>query len=398
MRPLTLLVLAALLIPTVTLATVPTTPRHRIDDDGPAQGVQPLDLRELWRVGGEDGDLIFGRIVDVERHDDGCVYILDNQLCQVVVISPDGEHLRDLSRSGEGPGELRQPMGLIFLPDGVLGVGMGYPGKVVTMTLDGTPLGTHYPIGEPAEGNVGIMINVQYADGVLVASGGRIVFQAQTDSYTSRFLSVSTGGLDTYERVLERATPIDPTGRTFDEAADYYIDRSWALGPGGKIYAPLSRDRYEISVTDASGELLQVFGRKVHPRRRDQDEKDEVGPLINVSNEEDRTHWTIADHDESVTRVLYNHDDDTIWVLTPNGSNDQPDGVLESWDVFDADGEYQRQVPIALGHEMRDGTCYLVGGRRLVVVKGTGSSFHGSEDLDQDEEVEALEVICYEMR
>jgi len=396
MRRLPTIAIAVLLIPMMTLATVPAVPGRHIDDDGPAQGVRPLELRELWRVGGEDGDLIFGRIVDVERHDDGCVYVLDNQLCQVVVISPDGRHLRDLSRSGEGPGELRQPMGLVFLPDGVLGVGMGYPGKVVTMTLDGVPLATHYPIGEPADGNVGIMINVQYVDGVLVASGGRIVFQGPTDSHTDRFLSVSVGGLDTFERVLERATPIDPTGREYDEADDYYIDRSWALGPEGRIYAPLSRDRYEVSVVDASGELLQVFGREERPRRRTADEKDEVGPLINVSNEEDRSYWTIADHDESVSRILYNHDDDTIWVLTPNGTNDQPDGILESWDVFGTGGEYLRQVPIPLGHEMNDGTCYLVGGGRLVVVKGTGSSFHGT-DVD-DEELEALEVICYEMQ
>ena len=43
-------------------------------------------------------------------------------------------------------------MALVFLPGDLLGVGMGYPGKMVTMTLDGVPRGTRYPIGEPAEG------------------------------------------------------------------------------------------------------------------------------------------------------------------------------------------------------------------------------------------------------
>ena len=85
-----------------------------IDDDGPSLGVRTLVLKELWRVGGEDEDVLFGRIVDVQRHPNGEVYILDNQMCQVVVISGDGEHLRDLSRQGDGPGEIRQPMGLVF--------------------------------------------------------------------------------------------------------------------------------------------------------------------------------------------------------------------------------------------------------------------------------------------
>ncbi len=90
---------------------------HTIDDNGPAEGVQPLTLRELWRVGGEDEDLILGRVSDLEMHPDGSVYILDHQLCHVVVISTDGEHLRNISREGDGPGEMRQPMGLVFLTD-----------------------------------------------------------------------------------------------------------------------------------------------------------------------------------------------------------------------------------------------------------------------------------------
>ena len=50
---------------------------------------------------------------------------------------------------------------------------------------------------------------------------------------------------------------------------------------------------------------------------------------------------------------------------------------------------------------MNDGTCYLVGDGRLVVVKGTGSAFNseeGSEEDGEEPEVEPLEVICYEMR
>ena len=34
--------------------------------------------------------------------DDGSVYVLDNQLCHVVVISAEGEHLQSISREGDG--------------------------------------------------------------------------------------------------------------------------------------------------------------------------------------------------------------------------------------------------------------------------------------------------------
>jgi hypothetical protein len=392
--------LAALLATPVTgLAAVDAVSR-RIDRDGPALGAESLDLRELWRVGGEDEDVIFGRIVDVTMDRDGSVYVLDNQLCQVVVVSGHGEVLRTLSRQGDGPGELRQPMGMVLLPGDVLGVGMGHPGQLVTMTLDGAPLSTRYPIGAPADGNVGIMLHVRFVDGVLVASGGRISFQPGNGSHVDRFLAVSDAEGGGTVRILGRTTPIDPTGRVYVEADDYYIDRSWALGPGGTIYAPMERDRYEVSVFDRTGRLLRVFGREDRPRKRTREEKDAITPLINVTGNPESRRWTIADHDPRVTRVVYGHDDDTVWVLTPHGSHDQPAGILETWDVFSADGDYLKQVAIPLGHAMNDGACYLVGGGKLVVVRGTGSAFTGGqqEQDDADVAVEPLEVICYEIR
>ena len=400
MKSLPVAIAVLLLCPLMGLAGDHAVPRL-IDDDGPSRGVQPLALNELWRVGGEDGDVIFGRIVDVQRHRNGNIYVLDNQICHVVVISAAGEHLGDISREGDGPGELRQPMGLVFLADDVLGVGMGFPGKLVSLKLDGTPITSYFPVGEPAEGNIGVMMNIQHVDGVLVASGARIVFEGPDDSYAARFLSVADAGFTGFHRVLEKNTPLDPTGRDFVEADDYYIDRSWALGPGGRIYAPMDRDAYEVSVFDRTGKLLRVFGRRDQPRRRTQADKDEISPIINVGSDPRNREWDIAGHDERISRILFNHDDETAWVLTPHGSNDQPDGILATWDVFGAEGEYLEQVPIPLGHEMNDGTCYLVGGGRLVVVRGTGSASSpddGSADDEVDSEVEPLEVICYEMR
>jgi hypothetical protein len=144
---------------------------------------------------------------------------------------------------------------------------------------------------------------------------------------------------------------------------------------------------------------MRVFGRNEKPRKRTQADKDDVSPLININNNPDNPQWDISDHDESITRIMYNHEDDTVWVLTPHGNNDQPEGILETWDVFSNAGEYLRQVPIPLGHEMQDGNCYLVGDSRLVVVKGTGSSFNGRRAPEEEEAViEPLEVICYQVR
>jgi len=372
-------------------ADIPRT----IDTDGPTHGVHELTLHERWRVGGLSEDVIFGRIVDLKLHPGGDLYVLDNQLCHVVVISPEGEHVRDISREGDGPGELRQPMGLVLLTDEVLGVGMGFPAKLVTLNVDGTPLDTQYPAGAPAEGNIAVMISLQCVDGVLAASGGKIVVRPGEESHTERFLSVGDVSSGEFHRILETTTPFDPTGFIFVETDRYYIDRSWALGSGGRIYAPMKRDAYEISEFDTDGKLVRVFGRRYEPRKRTVAEKGRVSPVIDPGSPAN-TDWTIADHDPCVSRIMIDPDDDTIWVLTPHGHEDQPEGVLETWDVFAPDGEYVRQVRIPLGHEMQEGTCVLVGSNQLVVVRGTGSAMGIAED-DGETEIEPLEVISYQM-
>lgn len=389
-----------ILFPVVCFASDSDIPRN-IDNNGPVQSETTLVLKELWRVGGEDSDVIFGRIVDVLQHSNGGIYVLDNQLCQVAIISEDGQQVQYISGEGDGPGELRQPMALAFLDDEVLAVGMGFPGKNVTLKLDGTPLSSLFPIGEPAQGNIGIMMSSKFADGILVSSGGRMVFQDQNTSYTERFLSVGEGDLKEFNRILETRTPIDPTGQRFVETENYYIDMSWALGSHGNIYAPMKRDAYEVSVFDKKGTLLQIFGREYSPRKRSQSEKDEVAPLINVAGRTEGREWEISDYDPCIARIQYNSDDQTVWVLTSNGNNDQPEGILVTYDVFSAEGEYLRQVPIPLGNEMTEGNVYLVGGGRMIVVRGTGSSFGGdteSEEGEEELEAEPQEVICYEIR
>ncbi len=396
MKTLAAIVTTLTILPVLCFAADSNVPRT-IDTDGPAEGVVPLELTELWRVGGEEGELIFGRITDVTRHPDGNIYVLDNQLCQVTALSPDGEYLDTISREGDGPGELRQPMAVTFLSDEILGVGLGFPGKLTSLALNGDPIKSIFPIGEPADGKIGVMMSSRFRDGYLVSSGGRIVFNDPTvDPHTERFLTVGTGDLTEFHRILETTTPVDPTGQTYTETDNYYIDMRWTLGPEGRIYAPMTRDAYEVSAFDTQGKLLRVFGRQYEQRKRTQEEKDDVGPTINVTGRPESRDWKIDDRDESIVRVQYNDDDDTIWVLTPHGDN-QTGNVLEQWDVFSPDGEYLRQVQVLLGDEMVDGNVHLMGDGVLVVVRGTASSFGGGEDEEEedDTEVEPLEVICY---
>jgi hypothetical protein len=396
MRMLAFITSLLIILPVSSLAGQDSVP-HLISDDPSVPGLQTLALEEMWRAGGEDDEVFFGRIVEVKRGPDGSIYILDNQICQVMVFSAEGEHLRDLSRQGDGPGELRQPMGLIFPTDETVGVGMGFPGKLVTMKLDGTPVQSFFPIGAPADGNIGVMIGIQYRDGFMVASGGSLVFGGPDESHTKRFLSVCNADCSERQNILEKPVPLDPNGQRYVESRHYYPDFRWILGPSGLVYAADQRDAYEISVYDKTGSLVKVFGRKFKARKRTGEDKEEVRPLIDVTGNPD-IDITAEDHDECISRVLFNDDDQTFWVQSPHSEEGHSEDILEAWDVFSLDGKYLKQVGIPLGNEMEDGACYLVGDNQLIIVKGSNSPFRGDDEEEEDLEIEPLEVICYAIR
>ena len=69
----------------------------------PEQGVETIQLKELWRAGGDDDEVFFGTIAQVLSDPDGNTYLMDSQLSEIQVYSPDGEFLRTLGHEGDGP-------------------------------------------------------------------------------------------------------------------------------------------------------------------------------------------------------------------------------------------------------------------------------------------------------
>lgn len=81
-------------------------------------------LVEEVRIGELEGpeEYTFGRVVSMAVDSAGAMYVLDQQALTVRVYDETGRHVRDIGRSGSGPGELKQPHSLDFMPDGRLAV------------------------------------------------------------------------------------------------------------------------------------------------------------------------------------------------------------------------------------------------------------------------------------
>jgi hypothetical protein len=81
-------------------------------------------LGEEVRIGELEGpeEYTFGTVVSMAVDSAGTMYVLDQQALTVRVYDAAGRHVRDIGRSGSGPGELKQPHSLDFMPDGRLAV------------------------------------------------------------------------------------------------------------------------------------------------------------------------------------------------------------------------------------------------------------------------------------
>jgi hypothetical protein len=373
-----------------------------IENQKPKGEPLTLKLEEVWRVGGEESELLFGTVTETATDAAGNVYLLDSQLSHVVVISPEGEHLRTISREGEGPGEVRQPRDLVCLPDGSIGIMTMFPAKLVRITPEGDPL-------ESITAMTGEGENAGFTAGALCDSrGGNLVLGAtklqQTENGQDRVMYLCRLGEDGREtvRYCESHMSLDFRSLHFVEREiSPMFHSALALGPDGRVYVAQAWDRYAIEVYHPDGTLERVITREFENRKRTDDELRRVHALFEASarnNPYGETHE--VEDSPQVIDGLHVVDDGRLWVLHSRSGEDLPEGVMQSYDVFDADGAYLHEVRIPCeGNPDYDGLTLLPDGRilliKVLVLAGMAQSDLGSIPLGEEEEAGNMEFVCY---
>jgi hypothetical protein len=371
----------------------------------PEHGTQTVQLQELWRVAaGEEEGFLLGRIRRAITDEEGQVYLLDQQLAQVHVFSPDGVYLHSLSREGEGPGESRNPMDLLFTPDGGIGLVQAFPARVVVVDREGDPLPAIELRGAGAAGN-----------------GNRFALQVRnrggTFAYSGRTFSMEPGGakprnlLVTCDpdggeraRILETVTDDVVETRRWVEKDDYFPHRDrWEIGPRGRLFAAPERDRYAIHIYEPDGTQERIVEREYEARRRTDEEKQDLGPHINVNGSDLEIEEVVEDRAPCIDRIHVT-DSGELWVRHSWSEREQPAGVMQTLDVFDVDGNYDRRVALACAesYDYENDQLFRIDDERFILIKGFDPrvriSIGGDDGGDVDDEVgdrPPLEVICY---
>lgn len=389
------LLLALLLVPALPPAA-PAAPAaaavpHVQGGAAPRDGVQTLELRELWRRGDEDDDLIFGSISSVQVGPDGNLYVLDQQLSQVDVFAPDGALVRTLSREGEGPGECRQPEHMVFFADGSLGLAQYLNGRIVRIDRAGTPLDTIMPPGSVGGGNALANIRrVRCRGGNLVING---VVNTPTDDGMARtqyLMRCEPDGTPVHEYLS--AT------NTANLARDGWIEKNnwfpsherWDLDEDGFVHAAVERNAYRISVFAPDGPLVRTFGRDEKPWRRSEEVKQEIRDSVVVIADGQRIRIDVQVEDDApvVSEIACLPGGET-WVLTSRGREEQPAGVMQTYDVFDRSGAFVRRVAVACPGDPDEDRLFLLGDGRAALVRGAVQARRNTFGGSRTEEAEA---------
>lgn len=378
---------------------------HIKNGASPSQGTETLELRELWRAGGEEDDTFFGIITQVLTDEEGNVYLLDTQLSEVQVYSPDGEFLKTLSRQGEGPGETNLPTDMLFTSDGNIGLVQSFPGKVIKIDKEGNPAGV-IAIGnpDPTQGGFVALFDTQQRGGNMVAVGMLITAnqaeRTRTDNWILASFNEDGSEKTRYHemtRVWDFKKPI-----SIVEKDQYFVHfRRWALDKEGKVYAATNRNGYEVRVWNADGSLNRIIEREYEPWKRNDEDTRRINAFMDAStrNFPGDVDTKIEDTEPDITSIRV-ADDGTVWVLTSRGTHDQPEGVMMTYDVFDPEGHFIKQVMVQCeGDGVKDGLIFG-GDDRVILVTGfidAALSLQGgsSPDLEEGEEPPPMEVICY---
>jgi hypothetical protein len=384
---------------------------HVQNGDTPSEGRETLTLEEVWRVGGDDEEgLLLAMVPEVCGDEEGNIYVMDAKLCQVHVFSPEGELLRTVFRQGEGPGETLRPRDLVITKDGI-GLAEEFPAKIIMVDRSGLPMENVRPAStDEAGGNMGTLIAADFGGGNLVLSGTEIS-QSDTPGVQDRinFLASYSRAGKERARYCEAKTYYDFNNMKFIEREHtpsfwwgFTVDRS------GNVYVAADRDAYAISVFTPDGTLDRVIERTFEPYTRTDTEKKRMYDLINSAIGDAPFEFELNVEDNEPVIDFFHHglrvdDDGNLWVTTSRGLRDQTGGAMLTYDVFDPDGHFSKQVAIVCDGNSYYDCLFWVSKDQVVLVTGAmaalAAQFGGGAALDSDdEEATPQEIICYNVK
>lgn len=210
------------------------------------------DLTKMWQIASDDDQVTIGHIADAVSDDRGRLYLLDAQLCRVLVLNPSGSVAREIGREGEGPGEFRQPTSIAWWAGDTLAVSQGaIPGRITLLDTLGAFVRTIHYSRNGQQRVAGIRRLAPYSSGMYLETRVTRSDGTSTETITELVRCDRNGAEMEVLRQQRERTTIKPY--TLDEQALFVPWSEWAVLDDGFLVHRASRKEYRLRAVSPSG-------------------------------------------------------------------------------------------------------------------------------------------------
>lgn len=365
-----------------------------------------ITLEEGWHAGVDD-DVLFGLLVGVDFDNEGNVYVLDSQQCEVSVFDRQGDLLRRLFGEGDGPGEVRRPVSLMVMDDGSVGVVEEFPGYLVVVDALG-----NFVSKTAVQTSTGefVSLAVCMSSGPHVVLGGTSFIESTSSSYTRR--TSFLGHLGAEGRVedfdFQQDTSVNYANIKLEETK--HIPLFWfasALSADGTLYSVPDYEALSLDRKPLGGEpAVRVAELATSLTKRGKEEKDWwtaalTGMLANAG-----VPFSVAVSDieplvPNISRSVQIDAHGRIWVMENPALRPEEDGLMASYLVIGTSGTVESRVRFVAPHSGRTVGIFFDGDGHVVVAETYRSAMFGANgtgglvDLGEDDSDEVMPVVYY---
>ena len=218
-----------------------------------------------------------------------------------------------------------------------------------------------------------------------------------------RLLCVNAGGeviTSVWDKSHEQSSTTISIGSGTNELMPVY-----QTGYNDLVYISPHYDKYEIEVIDSHGGTVRVINRDYKTRLRSAEEIQKMKDKFGLSTAGLKTiEFNIPTADRDIREILV-RDNGEIWVGSSRSLHEPEDQQFGTFEVFDTEGRYVRNVSVTANYDRERDTVFLLKDRLYVVKEGLSAirnAFAGfgtsspSED-DEADELQPPEVLCYKV-